>query len=38
MDFTIDSSIRGHVSKALWTPEVGGELACQREEGDPNDM
>ena len=39
MEFTIDSCVRGHhVSKEFWTPEVGEELACQREEGNPNDV
>ena len=36
MELTIDSCVRGyHVSKGFWTPEVGEELACQR---NPNDV
>ena len=39
MEFTIDNCIQGHhVSKEFWTPEVGEELACQCEEGNPNDV
>ena len=39
MEFTIDSCVQGqHVSKEFWTPDVGEELACQCEEGNPNDL
>ena len=35
-EFTIDSCVRGyHVSEGFWTPEVGEELACQR---NPNNV
>ena len=39
MEFIIDSCVRGHhISKEFWTPELGEELSCQREEGNPNDV
>ena len=39
MELTIDSCVRGHhVSKDYWTPALGKELTCQREEGNPYDV
>ena len=39
MEFTIDSCVLGqHVSKEFWTLDVGEELACQRDKGNPNDL
>ncbi len=39
MEFTIDSCVqRHHIFKEFWTPEVGEELACQREEGNLYDV
>ena len=38
MEFAFSSCVRGHhVSKEFWTPNIGEELSCQREEGNPND-
>ena len=39
MEFIIDSCVRGHhISEEFWTPELGEELSCQHEEGNPNDV
>ena len=39
MEFAIDSCVLGqHVSKEFWTLDVGEELACQRDKGNPNDL
>ena len=32
------SSVRGfHIYQDIWTPVIGEELLCEREEGNPND-
>ena len=34
MELAIDSCIRGHhVSKTFWSPTLGEELSCERENG-----
>ena len=39
MEFTIDNCVWGHhIFKEFWTLEVGKELACHHEEGNPNDV
>ena len=39
IEFTIESCVRGHrTSKEFCTPKEKSWLACQREEGNPNDV
>ena len=36
--YETDSCVRGfHINQDIWTPVIGEELLCEREEGNPND-